>query len=116
MLINISSQKKLSKLARKSVLSNKVENGNVLIVDDFKLETHKTSELVSILKELNLEIKKVTILTIDSGNRNLDLAVRNLRNVHLVDAGKASTYDLIDCDVLVIARDSIEVVVGLLKG
>ena len=108
--------KKLSKLARKSVLSNKVENGNILIIDEFKLETHKTSELMSILKELKLEIKKVTILMSDSGNRNLDLAVRNLRNVHLVDARKASTYDLIDCDVLVIGRDSIEVVVGLLKG
>ena len=71
---------------------------------------------MSILKELKLEIKKVTILMSDSGNRNLDLAVRNLRNVHLVDASKASTYDLIDCDVLVIGRDSIEVVVGLLKG
>jgi len=52
----------------------------------------------------------------DSGNRNLDLAVRNLKNVHLVDARKASAYDLIDCDVLVIIRESIEVVVGLLKG
>ena len=71
---------------------------------------------MSILKELKLEVKKVTILTSDSGNRNLDLAVRNLRNIHLVDARKASTYDLIDCDVLVIVRGSIEVVAGLLKG
>ena len=108
--------KKLSKLARKSVLSNKADSGRLLIIDDFKLETHKTSELVLILKELKLETKKITILMSDSGNRNLDLAVRNLRNVHLVDARKASTYDLTDCDMLLIGRDSIEVVVGLLKG
>jgi len=107
--------KKLSKLARKSVLSSKVVNSSIIIVDDFKLETHKTSEFVSILKHLKLEGKKLTILISEDGNHNLDLSVRNLRSIHIVDAKKASTYDLIDCDVLIMNRDSIAVIAGLLK-
>ena len=62
-----------------------------------------------------MEEKKLTILISEDGNHNLDLSVRNLRNIHLVDAKKASTYDLIDCDVLVMDRDSIMVIAGLLK-
>ena len=107
--------KKLSKLARKSVLSSKVVNSSIIIVDDFTLETHKTSEFVSILKHLKLEGKKLTILISEDGNHNLDLSVRNLRSIHIVDAKKASTYDLIDCDVLIMNRDSIAVIAGLLK-
>ena len=107
--------KKLSRLARKSVLSSKVLDDDILIIDNFILETHKTSEFVSILEKLKLETKKLTILISEDGNRNLDLSVRNLRSINLVDAKKASTYDLIDCDVLVMDRDSIAVISGLLK-
>ena len=107
--------KKLSRLARKSVLSSKVLDEDILIIDNFILETHKTSEFVSILQKLKLETKKLTILISEDGNRNLDLSVRNLRSIHLVDAKKASAYDLIDCDVLVMDRDSIAVISGLLK-
>ena len=107
--------KKLSRLARKSVLSSKALDEDILIIDNFILETHKTSEFISILQKLKLETKKLTILISEDGNRNLDLSVRNLRSIHLVDAKKASTYDLIDCDVLVMDRDSIAVISGLLK-
>ena len=80
--------KKLSRLARKSVLSSKVSDGDLLIVDNFKLENHKTSGFCSILKNLKLADKKITILSADNGNRNLDMSTRNLRNVHLVNSKK----------------------------
>tara|TARA_B100000900_G_C20549174_1_gene703966 strand:+ start:977 stop:1606 length:630 start_codon:yes stop_codon:yes gene_type:complete len=99
--------KKLSKLARKSVLSNKLSDGNLLVIDNIKLEDHKTSAFFTILKKLNLADKKLTILIADNGNRNLDMASRNLRNVNLVNSKNASTYDLIDCEVLIIDQDSV---------
>ena len=99
--------KKLSRLARKSVLSSKVLGGDLLVVDNLKLEDHKTSGFHSILKNLNLVDKKLTILTSDNGNRNLDMSTRNLKNVHLVNSKNASTYDLIDCEVLIIDQDSV---------
>ena len=107
--------KKISKLARKSVLSSKVSDGDLLVIDNFKLEDHKTSGFLSILKNLNLVDKKLTILIGDRGNSNLDLSVRNLRNVHLVSSKHASTYDLIDCEVLIIDQDSVNMLSESLK-
>ena len=107
--------KKLSRLARRSVLSSKVADGDLLVIDNFKLEDHKTSRFFTILKNLNLAEKKITVLFGDNGNRNLDLSSRNLRNVNLVNSKNASTYDLIDCEVLIIDRDSVHVLSDSLK-
>ena len=99
--------KKLSRLARKSVLSSKVSDGSLLVINNFKLVDHKTSAFFKILKNLDLADKKITVLIADNGNVNLDMAVRNLRNVNLVNSKNASTYDLIDCEVLIIDQDSV---------
>ena len=108
--------KKLSKLARKSVLSSKVADGSIIIIDSFSMDSHKTSKFVSILRALKLQGKKLTLLISDQGNENLDMSVRNLYNVYLVDSRKASTYDLIDCEVLVIDRDSVTILSKMLGG
>ncbi len=100
--------KKLSRLARCSVLSSKAAEGNILVLENFAINSHKTSEFVSVLETLNLKNKKLTLL-ITEYNENLDKSVRNLRNVNLVEAKKVSTYDLIDCDVLLSDKASIEI-------
>ena len=107
--------KKLSRLARKSVLSSKVSDGDLLVIDNLKLENHKTSGFHSVLNNLRLTDKKLTILTSDNGNRNLDMSTRNLRNVHLVNSKNASTYDLIDCEVLIIDKNSVDNLILMLK-
>ena len=107
--------KKLSKLARRSVLSSKAAEGNLVVVDEFSMKSHKTSEFISILKTLKLQDKKLTLLISEKGNDNLDMSVRNLKNVHLVDYRKASTYDMIDCDILVIDKDSMKMLTEMLR-
>ena len=78
------------------------------------MESHKTSEFVTILKNLRLDGKKVTILVTGS-DLNLDRATRNLKNVYLVEASKASAYDLIDCEIILIDKASIAVLTDILK-
>ena len=107
--------KKLSRLARRSVLSSKAAEGNLIVIDEFSMESHKTSEFVSILKKLKLQDKKLTLLTSEKGNGNLDMSVRNLYNVSLVDYRKASTYDMIDCDLLIIDNNSMKMLAEMLK-
>ena len=97
------------------VLSTKVLNGDLIVVNSFKLEDHKTSGFYTILKNLNLADKKLTILIGDDGNKNLDMSTRNLRNVNLVNSRNASTYDLIDCEVLIIDQDSVRMLSDSLK-
>ena len=106
--------KRLSKLARCSILSTKASEGNILVVEDFTIVSHKTSEFVAIIELLDLKNKKLTVL-VSEYNENLDKSVRNLKNVYLIDSKKASSYDLIDCDVLLIDKASIEILTEMLS-
>ena len=106
--------KKLSQLARRSILSSKASEGNLVIVEDFELDSHKTAGFVRVLAALELQNKKVTLLVSGLAD-NLDKAVRNLKNVYLVDSKKVSTYDLIDCEVLVIDKDSVSILTEILS-
>ena len=107
--------KKMSLLSRKSVLSSKVNDNNLIIVDSFALESHKTSQFFSILKSLKLERKKITLL-ITGKNNNLEKAIMNLSNVYMVNAKNVSTYELVDCDVLLVDKNSFEVLTKILSG
>jgi large subunit ribosomal protein L4 len=106
-------QKKVSKLARRSLFSSKVLNGEFFIVDNFTIESHKTSNFVTILNNLKFAEKKILIL-VSAHDDKLDLAVRNLRNVYLVDARKVSAYDLIDCNQVIIEKASVDILTKLL--
>jgi large subunit ribosomal protein L4 len=107
--------KKVSRLARRSVLSNKAAEGKLVVVDDFTLTSHKTSDFISVLTKLDLQNKKITLL-VTGMDKNLDKASRNLRDVYLVDAAKVSTYDIIDCDTLVVDKASMTVLTDILAG
>lgn len=91
--------KKMRQLARRSVLSDKVASGSVVVVDQFKLEKPKTKHFIDLLSNLKLSDTKLTVLPSVIDN-NLEMATRNIPNVFLVKATDASTYDLIDSEVL----------------
>ena len=91
--------KKMKRLARRSVLSFRADNGDILVVDEISISSSKTKEFIEFLKALNISGKKVTIL-VASLNENLFLSSRNVPNIYLVEATSASTYDLLDCEKL----------------
>jgi len=107
--------KKVGKLARKSVLSDKAANSQIVLVDDLQVSSHKTSEFVKILSDLGLEGKKVTIL-FSGEDRNLALASQNLHKVYLVEAKNASTYDLIDCEFILLDKAGLAILTEVLAG
>ena len=99
--------KKVRQLARKSVLSQKVSEKNFMVLDEFGIDTPKTSEFSSILKNLKIDEKKVTVL-VGQIEDNLYLSLRNIQNVCIVPAGSASAYDLLDCQVILADIASVE--------
>lgn len=107
--------KKVSRLARRSVLSNKASEGKLVVVDNFTLTSHKTSDFISVLTKLDLRNIKITLL-VTGMDENLDKASRNIRDVYLIDAEKVSTYDIIDCDTLVVDKASMVVLTNILAG
>ena len=100
--------KKVRQLARRSVLSQKVSENNFIVIDNILPETPKTSEFSGLLKNFNLTGEKVTVLT-DTMEENLYLGSRNIKNICVVPVESASTYDLLDCQMILANEASIEI-------
>lgn len=100
--------RKVKLLARKSILSKKVLNGNMLVIDDFSLDSNKTKEFMVILRNLKIENQKVTILT-DDVSEKLFFSSRNIKNLCVIHVESASAYDLIDNNIILIDSAGIDV-------
>jgi large subunit ribosomal protein L4 len=105
--------KKMSKLARKSVLSDRISKGEFIVLEKIKIETNKTSDFIKLLKLLKAEDKKVTIL-LSSIDENLILASRNIRKVYVENVRNISVYDLLDAEVLVTDKKGLSDLVEVL--
>lgn len=100
--------KKMKQLARRSALSYKAKSGNIKIIEDFSFDIPKTKQMVSVLMSLGLEHKKVLLLT-TSTNPNVVKSCRNLQRVRVIEASKASTYEIVDSQVLLIQKSAVPV-------
>ncbi len=107
--------KKVKRLARRSALSTMVKNEKVMVVDEIRLDTSKTREFVELLSNLKLTGKKLTIL-VSEFTDELWLASRNVPKVYIVPVERASTFDILDCDVLLIEKSATEKLNTLLKA
>lgn len=106
--------KKVKRLARRSALSMKMNDKAVMVVEDLKLKEAKTKSLASILDKLGLAGKKLTML-VPEIDENLYLAARNIPNVYVVPAERASTYELMDCEVVLIEKTAVKSINEALK-
>ena len=91
--------KKMGRLARKSVISKKIIDGQITILDKILVESFKTSDFISFLNNLNISNKK-TLILVDSFQENLILASRNIRNVFIENVKNVSVYDLMDSEII----------------
>ncbi len=101
--------KKLRKLARKSALSHKVKDEQLIVVEDFNFETPKTKEFISFLSALKVSGKKVLLLTGDK-QETVFKSGRNIPKVNILEAGKASTYDILNNQVLILQKSAVETI------
>lgn len=106
--------KKVKRLARRSALSTMLKNDKVVIVDEIRVESSKTREFVELLNNLKLADKKLTILVSEITDE-LYLASRNVPNVYVIPVERASTFDILDCEVLLIEKSATEILNTILK-
>ena len=93
--------KKIKRLARRSILSDKFKNGKIIVLNEFSVDKPKTKIVIELLINLDIKEKKILILTGDI-NDNLILSMRNIPNIAVLDAMKASAYDLLDSEIILI--------------
>jgi large subunit ribosomal protein L4 len=94
------------KLALRKALSERLKAGDVLLVDDLKLESHKTKGFLAVMAALKLE---GTALVVSAGvDRNLTLAARNVPGVEVATADVLNAYQVLRPDKLVFTRGAFE--------
>lgn len=105
--------RKSRRLAIKSVLSQKVLDNELIVVDSLELDTPKTKEFRAILDNLNVD-KKV-LLVLENTNDNIFKSARNLSHVKVVSSDNVSVLDVVAHDYLLITQTALEELEGALK-
>jgi large subunit ribosomal protein L4 len=102
--------KKVSKstkqLALRKALTERLNAGDVIVVDDFKLGAPKTKDFVSALHAL--DVKKTALLVTDGSDENLQRASRNVADVEVTTSDFVNTYQLLRSDKLVFTRGAFQ--------
>lgn len=99
--------KKVKRLALKSILTDKLQNDSLLILENLKFDQIKTSQVVELLKNLHLEDKKVVII-IPEKDKNIYLSARNIAGVKTLLVDALNAYDLLNNDYIIIANEAVE--------
>lgn len=99
--------KKAKRLARKSALSLKASEEAIRVVEDFTFEEPKTRQVTDLLNALELNGKKVMIVTA-AADKNVLLSARNIPGVSVIEGNKPNTYDIMNVDVVLIQEGAIE--------
>ena len=107
--------KKVKALARKSALSYKAKNSEIVVVEDFTFEAPKTKEFVNLVKNLKVNDKK-TLFILSEPNKNVYLSARNLEKANIAIVSELNTYEILNNQCLVITSNSIDAITKNLKA
>ena len=101
--------KKTKALARRTALTLKAADNEILVIEDFNIETPKTKEFVKITNNLKIANKKATFVLAEQ-NKNVYLSARNIEGVKIATASDLNTYLILDNKVLVLSESAVPVV------
>ncbi|MFV0497073.1 MAG: 50S ribosomal protein L4 [Candidatus Fimivivens sp.] len=97
--------KKVRRLAMKSVFSSKVLEENLIVVDEIKVEEYKTKPVIEMLKALGADCK--TLLVAAEKNEKLIKSASNIPGIKTALTNTINVYDIVNAKKLVVAKDAI---------
>lgn len=97
--------KKVKQLAIKSVLTSKLSEGKLVIVDSMKLEEIKTKKMVEVLN--NLDAKK-SLVVLNEKNLNVQASARNIEGVKAITVNTINIFDLLKYEKLVLEVNAVK--------
>ena len=97
------------RLAKKSVLSQKLADNEIKVLENFTFEAPKTKEFISLLTNLGLDNKK-SLFVLGEANNNVYLSSRNLQKTKVVTTSELNVYDLINASQIVFLEGSLATV------
>ena len=104
--------KKVRRLALRSALAQKISEGNVIVLDDFALETPKTKTFIDFAKTLNFDgVKQLYVTNDDTDTVDRDyflyLSTRNIEKVAAINTRDLSIYWLIKQDKVILTKEAL---------
>ncbi len=96
--------KKVKRLALLSALSSKVQDGQIIVLDDLSLSEVKTKEMAKVLE--NIKCGKALIV-MDGINKNVMLSARNIPDVKTASPSTINVYDILKYNTLVVTKEAI---------
>lgn len=105
-LYKVSINKKIKKIAMKSVLTSKVQNGELIVLDNIALDAYRTKTVVEMLKAIGVE-KKALIVSAEK-NDYLIGSANNIPGVATSMASNINVYDILKYNTLVVTKAAVE--------
>jgi large subunit ribosomal protein L4 len=99
--------KKVKRLARKSALTYKAKDNNIIVLEDFTFDTPKTKDYLNILNNLE-QVNSKTLMVLPEANTNIVLSSNNLKKAKVVMASNLCTYDIMNANTLLILEGSVK--------
>ena len=99
--------KKVKALARRSALTYKAQNNQIMVIEDIKMDAPKTKEFVNITRNLKLEGQKL-LLVLAGQEPNLYLSLRNVPTASVVTASDINTYRVLDNRMILVTESSVD--------
>lgn len=97
--------KKVKRLAMKSALTSKVENNEIIVIDELNFDAPKTKDMINLLIKLNSD-KKVLIVTAEK-NENVIRSANNIPAVQTTVVNNLNVYDILKYNSFIITKDAV---------
>ena len=104
----VSINKKVKRLAMKSALSSKVVDNEMVVIENLAMDSYKTKTIVNLLKAVGAE-KKALIVTAEN-DMVVAKSAANIPGVKTATPGTLNVYDILNCDMFVVAGDAVKVI------
>ncbi len=98
--------KKVKQLARRSALSMRAKNGQIIVVDDLQFETPKTKAMIEVMNNLQVADKKVLFVLAENNTEVLKSA-RNIQRTNVVTVNELNTYAIMNSTAVVIVENAV---------
>ena len=100
--------KKLKSLARKSALSYKAKDNNILVLEDFRFDSIKTKNYLKLEADLNVTNDKTLLVIAAADNNNVYLSSRNLKKSKVISVEQLNTYDVLNAGKLLLTTGAVK--------
>jgi large subunit ribosomal protein L4 len=100
--------KKLKSLARKSALSYKAQDNNIVVLEDFNFDSIKTKTYIKMEADLNVTNDKTLLVLAGAENNNVYLSSRNLKKTKVISVEQLNTYDVLNAGKLLLTTGAVK--------